>query len=398
MRNPDFERESGLLSLSYDALFLPSGYPKKREGLAALSLIPGKNIEGGGLPASLGRLLWASWPLLRALCSFETLQAPLDVREAFLKPPEKVMELVLVAALVVSFVMALAVSLVVALVVSLVMALAVSLVMALGHFCFHVAKQFFGLFVFALFAQFIDFAFGLLDELTDFPVLFTFVAFALAIAFAVSLVMALAVSLVMAFPVAMVFSLVAFPVAMVFSLVAFPVAMVFTLVAFPVAMVFSLVAFPVVVVFTLVALPVTTFSLAPVRGATPVLALPVTTFSLAPMRGPTSVLALPVTTFSLTPVRGSTPALALLVTTFALTGSSASVFTGPLARAFTGPSASVFTSPSASVFTSLGGAFGGTFAFSCTILLLSQGGQDEQADQGKDGQFGFHELEVVVDE
>ncbi len=425
MRNPDFERESGLLSLSYDALFLPSGYPKKREGLAALSLIPGKNIEGGGLPASLGRLLWASWPLLRALCSFETLQAPLDVREAFLKPPEKVMELVLVAALVVSFVMALAVSLVVALVVSLVMALAVSLVvalvvsfvmalavslvMALGHFCFHVAKQFFGLFVFALFAQFIDFAFGLLDELTDFPVLFTFVAFALAIAFAVSLVMALAVSLVMAFPVAMVFSLVAFPVvmvfslvafpvAMVFSLVAFPVAMVFTLVAFPVAMVFTLVAFPVVVVFTLVALPVTTFSLAPVRGATPVLALPVTTFSLAPMRGPTSVLALPVTTFSLTPVRGSTPALALLVTTFALTGSSASVFTGPLARAFTGPSASVFTSPSASVFTSLGGAFGGTFAFSCTILLLSQGGQDEQADQGKDGQFGFHELEVVVDE
>ncbi len=409
MRNPDFERESGLLSLSYDALFLPSGYPKKREGLAALSLIPGKNIEGGGLPASLGRLLWASWPLLRALCSFETLQAPLDVREAFLKPPEKVMELVLVAALVVSFVMALAVSLVVALVVSLVMALAVSLVMALGHFCFHVAKQFFGLFVFALFAQFIDFAFGLLDELTDFPVLFTFVAFALAIAFAVSLVMALAVSLVMAFPVAMVFSLVAFPVvmvfslvafpvAMVFSLVAFPVAMVFSLVAFPVAMVFTLVAFPVVVVFTLVALPVTTFSLAPVRGATPVLALPVTTFSLAPMRGPTSVLALPVTTFSLTPVRGSTPALALLVTTFALTGSSASVFTGPLARAFTGPSASVFTSPSASVFTSLGGAFGGTFAFSCTILLLSQGGQDEQADQGKDGQFGFHELEVVVDE
>ncbi len=391
MRNPDFERESGLLSLSYDALFLPSGYPKKREGLAALSLIPGKNIEGGGLPASLGRLLWASWPLLRALCSFETLQAPLDVREAFLKPPEKVMELVLVAALVVSFVMALAVSLVVALVVSLVMALAVSLVvalvvslvmalavslvMALGHFCFHVAKQFFGLFVFALFAQFIDFAFGLLDELTDFPVLFTFVAFALAIAFAVSLVMALAVSLV------------AFPVAMVFSLVAFPVVMVFSLVAFPVAMVFSLVA-----------LPVTTFSLAPVRGATPVLALPVTTFSLAPMRGPTSVLALPVTTFSLTPVRGSTPALALLVTTFALTGSSASVFTGPLARAFTGPSASVFTSPSASVFTSLGGAFGGTFAFSCTILLLSQGGQDEQADQGKDGQFGFHELEVVVDE
>ncbi|MCP4728527.1 MAG: hypothetical protein GY872_00470, partial [Roseibacillus sp.] len=170
-----------MLSLSYDALFLPSGYPKKREGLAALSLIPGKNIEGGGLPASLGRLLWASWPLLRALCSFETLQAPLDVREAFLKPPEKVMELVLVAALVVSFVMALAVSLVVALV--------VSLVMALGHFCFHVAKQFFGLFVFALFAQFIDFAFGLLDELTDFPVLFTFVAFALAIAFAVSLVM-----------------------------------------------------------------------------------------------------------------------------------------------------------------------------------------------------------------
>ncbi len=398
MRNPDFERESGLLSLSYDALFLPSGYPKKREGLAALSLIPGKNIEGGGLPASLGRLLWASWPLLRALCSFETLQAPLDVREAFLKPPEKVMELVLVAALVVSFVMALAVSLVVALVVSLVMALAVSLVMALVHFCFHVAKQFFGLFVFALFAQFIDFAFGLLDELTDFPVLFTFVAFALAIAFAVSLVMALAVSLVMAFPVAMVFSLVAFPVVMVFSLVAFPVAMVFSLVAFPVAMVFTLVAFPVVVVFTLVALPVTTFSLAPVRGATPVLALPVTTFSLAPMRGPTSVLALPVTTFSLTPVRGSTPALALLVTTFALTGSSASVFTGPLARAFTGPSASVFTSPSASVFTSLGGAFGGTFAFSCTILLLSQGGQDEQADQGKDGQFGFHELEVVVDE
>ncbi len=406
MRNPDFERESGLLSLSYDALFLPSGYPKKREGLAALSLIPGKNIEGGGLPASLGRLLWASWPLLRALCSFETLQAPLDVREAFLKPPEKVMELVLVAALVVSFVMALAVSLVVALVVSFVMALAVSLVVALGHFCFHVAKQFFGLFVFALFAQFIDFAFGLLDELTDFPVLFTFVAFALAIAFAVSLVMA--------FPVAMVFSLVAFPVVMVFSLVAFPVAMVFSLVAFPVAMVFSLVAFPVVVVFTLVALPVTTFSLAPVRGATPVLALPVTTFSLAPMRGPTSVLALPVTTFSLTPVRGSTPALALLVTTFALTGSSASVFTGPLARAFTGssasvftgplaraftgPSASVFTSPSASVFTSLGGAFGGTFAFSCTILLLSQGGQDEQADQGKDGQFGFHELEVVVDE
>ncbi len=384
MRNPDFERESGLLSLSYDALFLPSGYPKKREGLAALSLIPGKNIEGGGLPASLGRLLWASWPLLRALCSFETLQAPLDVREAFLKPPEKVMELVLVAALVVSFVMALAVSLVVALVVSLVMALAVSLVvalvvslvmalavslvMALGHFCFHVAKQFFGLFVFALFAQFIDFAFGLLDELTDFPVLFTFVAFALAIAFAVSLVMA------------------------------FPVAMVFTLVAFPVVVVFTLVALPVVVVFTLVALPVTTFSLAPVRGATPVLALPVTTFSLAPMRGPTSVLALPVTTFSLTPVRGSTPALALLVTTFALTGSSASVFTGPLARAFTGPSASVFTSPSASVFTSLGGAFGGTFAFSCTILLLSQGGQDEQADQGKDGQFGFHELEVVVDE
>ncbi|MDP7309184.1 MAG: hypothetical protein QF405_16190, partial [Roseibacillus sp.] len=212
-----------MLSLSYDALFLPSGYPKKREGLAALSLIPGKNIEGGGLPASLGRLLWASWPLLRALCSFETLQAPLDVREAFLKPPEKVMELVLVAALVVSFVMALAVSLVVALVVSLVMALAVSLVMALGHFCFHVAKQFFGLFVFALFAQFIDFAFGLLDELTDFPVLFTFVAFALAIAFAVSLVMVLAVSLVMAFPVAMVFSLVAFPVAMVFTLVAFPV-------------------------------------------------------------------------------------------------------------------------------------------------------------------------------
>jgi hypothetical protein len=98
--------------------------------------------------------------------------------------------------------------------------------------------------------------------------------------------------------------------------------------------------------------------------------------------------------------------LALLVTTFALTGSSASVFTGPLARALTGSSASVFTGPlaraftgpSASVFTSLGGAFGGTFAFSCTILLLSQGGQDEQADQGKDGQFGFHELEVVVDE
>ncbi len=123
--------------------------------------------------------------MLRALCSFEALQAPLDVREAFLKPPEKVMELVLVAALVVS--------LVAALVVSLVMALVVSLVMALGHFGFHVAKQFFGLFVFALFAQFIDFAFGLLDETTDFPVLFTFVAFALAIAFAVVLMVALAV-------------------------------------------------------------------------------------------------------------------------------------------------------------------------------------------------------------
>ncbi len=147
--------------------------------------------------------------MLRALCSFETLQAPLDVREAFLKPPEKVMELVLVAALVVSLVaalvvslvvalavvlvmalavvlvMALAVVLVMALAVVLVMALAVSLVVALGHFGFHVAKQFFGLFVFALFAQFIDFAFGLLDEITGFPVLFTFVAFALAIAFAV---------------------------------------------------------------------------------------------------------------------------------------------------------------------------------------------------------------------
>ena len=100
--------------------------------------------------------------MLRALCSFEALQAPLDVREAFPKLPEKVMELVLVVALAVV----------------LVMAFAVVFVMALGHFGFHVAKQFFGLFVFALFAQFIDFAFGLLDETTDFPVLFTFVVFA----------------------------------------------------------------------------------------------------------------------------------------------------------------------------------------------------------------------------
>jgi hypothetical protein len=106
-------------------------------------------------------------------------------------------------------------------------------------------------------------------------------------------------------------------------------------------------------------------------------------------------LALLVTTFALT---GSSASVFTGPLARAFTGSSASVFTGPLARAFTGPSASVFTSPSASVFTSLGGAFGGTFAFSCTILLLSQGGQDEQADQGKDGQFGFHELEVVVDE
>ena len=269
MRNPDFERESGLLSLSYDALFLPSGYPKKREGLAALSLIPGKNIEGGGLPASLGRLLWASWPLLRALCSFETLQAPLDVREAFLKPPEKVMELVLVAALVVSFVMA----------------LAVSLVMALGHFCFHVAKQFFGLFVFALFAQFIDFAFGLLDELTDFPVLFTFVAFALAIAFAVVLMVALAV-----------------------------------------------------------------------------------------------VGAVTLTAVTLS---GRFAGASSCRSSGVFPSSFSGVSPGPLARAFTGP---------------LARALAGLLAFFFTILLLSQGGQDEQADQGKNGQFGFHELEVVVDE
>ena len=37
-------------------------------------------------------------------------------------------------------------------------------------------------------------------------------------------------------------------------------------------------------------------------------------------------------------------------------------------------------------------SFGGPLAFFFTILLLSQSGQDEQADQGKNGQFGLHEL------
>jgi len=181
------------------------------------------------------------------------------------------MELVLVMALAVSLVMVLAVSLVMvlavslvmALAVSLVMALAVSLVLALGHFGFHVAKQFFGLFVFALFAQFIDFAFGLLDELTDFPVLFTFVALALAIALAVSLVMVFAIVFMM---------------------------------------------------FTLV------------------------------------------------------PAALCMLPTFVLAGPLARAFTGSLARAFTGSLARAFTGP---------------FAFFFTILLLSQGGKDEQAGQGK---------------
>jgi prepilin signal peptidase PulO-like enzyme (type II secretory pathway) len=76
----------------------------------------------------------------------------------------------------------------------LLMAFAVfAVIVAIGHFGFHVAKQLFGFFVFSLFAQFIDFVFGLLDELTRFLVLFTFVAFALAIAFAVVLMVALAV-------------------------------------------------------------------------------------------------------------------------------------------------------------------------------------------------------------
>jgi hypothetical protein len=60
---------------------------------------------------------------------------------------------------------------------------AFAVLVALGHFGFHVAKQFFGFFVFAFFAKLIDCAFGLLDELAHFLVLFPFAAFAVLVAF-----------------------------------------------------------------------------------------------------------------------------------------------------------------------------------------------------------------------
>ena len=60
---------------------------------------------------------------------------------------------------------------------------ALAVLVALGHFGFHVAKQFFGFFVFAFFAKLIDCAFGLLDELAHFLVLFPFAAFAVLVAF-----------------------------------------------------------------------------------------------------------------------------------------------------------------------------------------------------------------------
>ncbi len=47
-----------------------------------------------------------------------------------------------------------------------------AVLVALGHFGFHVAKQFFGFFVFAFFAKLIDCAFSLFNELSYFVIFF----------------------------------------------------------------------------------------------------------------------------------------------------------------------------------------------------------------------------------
>ena len=155
---------------------------------------------------------------------------------------------------------------------------AFAVLVALGHFGFHVAKQFFGFFVFALFAQFIDLAFGSLDELTHFLVLFTFVAFALAIAFAVVLMVALAVV-----------------------------------------------------------------------GA-------------------------------------------VTLTAVTLSGRFAGASSCRSSGVFPGSFSGVFPGSFSGILPGAVRSFGGPLAFFFTILLLSQSGQDEQADQGKNGQFGLHEL------
>jgi hypothetical protein len=49
---------------------------------------------------------------------------------------------------------------------------AFAVLVALGHFGFHVAKQFFGFFVFAFFAKLIDCAFSLFNELPYFVIFF----------------------------------------------------------------------------------------------------------------------------------------------------------------------------------------------------------------------------------
>jgi hypothetical protein len=69
--------------------------------------------------------------------------------------------------------------------------------------------------------------------------------------------------------------------------------------------------------------------------------------------------------------------MAFMLVSAALFALTTFAFASPLARSFTGP---------------LARALAGPLAFFFTILLLSQGGQDEQADQGKNGQFGLHEL------
>ena len=273
--------------------------PEKREGSAALPF-----VEFVKQSEPSGRLLRAS--------PFEALQATFDFREALLKAPQEVVQfgllvmgfavslvvalaVVLVVALAVVLVVALAVVLVGALAVVLVMAFAVVLVMAfavfavlmaIGHFGFHVAKQFFGFFVFALFAQFIDLAFGSLDELTHFLVLFTFVAFALAIAFAVVLMVALAV----------------------------------------------------------------------------VGAVTLTAVTLSGRFAGASSCR------------------------------SSGVFPGSFSGVFPGSFSSVFPGSFSGILPGAVRSFGGPLAFFFTILLLSQSGQDEQADQGKNGQFGLHEL------
>ena len=221
------------------------------------------------LPPPSGRLL-------RASCSFEALKTTFDLREALLKALQEVVQFGL---LVMAFAVSLAVVLVVALAVVLLMAFAVfAVIVAIGHFGFHVAKQFFGFFVFALFAQFIDFVFGLLDELTRFLVLFTFVAFALAIAFAVVLMVALAV------------------------------------------------------------------------------------------------------------VGAVTLTAVTLSGRFA--GASSCRSSGVFSGSFSGVSPGSFSG----ILPGAVRSFGGPLAFFFTILLLSQSGQDEQADHGKNGQFGLHEL------